>query len=416
MATFKIIVREKDKKEDGSYNIKIRITHKRRTSLMGTPLYCKAKDLTKKLKLKNQFYIDACEDLIFEFKKKTTELGNTIDTFTVHELKQYLTEDREGNQFYLNVFEYMQKHIDNLLQENRLNTARQHVAARKNLIRFVGKENLNINNITSKFLKDWIDWIPENQLSGNKDKVHSRSQSLYPAILRVVHNIAKEEFNDEDRGLIRIPLSPFNRVKIPKEPPVKKRALTIEQLHKIFEFKTHMPIVQMMCDLYVISFGLIGMNAVDIFNLKKQNDPDRITYHRSKTKAKREDNAEISVKIEPEYKELIEKYKAGEESEYYFIFQERYTQMTNFNVAINRNMRKIATMLDIPGLTFYSARHSWATIAANEAGVDKYHVHVALNHVDPMMRVTDIYIKKDWSILDKANRKVIDYMKKAKTS
>ncbi|QZE15136.1 hypothetical protein K4L44_04710 [Halosquirtibacter laminarini] len=90
--------------------------------------------------------------------------------------------------------------------------------------------------------------------------------------------------------------------------------------------------------------------------------------------------------------------------------------MTNFNVAINRNMRKIGDMLGIPGLTFYSARHSWATIAANEAGVDKYHVHVALNHVDPMMRVTDIYIKKDWSILDKANRKVIDYMKRQKTS
>ena len=59
-------------------------------------------------------------------------------------------------------------------------------------------------------------------------------------------------------------------------------------------------------------------------------------------------------------------------------------------------------------MEFYAARHSWATIASNEAGVDKYTVHEALNHVDPAMKVTDIYIKKNWSNIDKANRAVID--------
>ncbi|MDC1106397.1 hypothetical protein OAT16_06795 [Prolixibacteraceae bacterium] len=43
MATCKTIIREKDKKEDGTFNIKIRITHKRKTSLIGTSLYCTSK-------------------------------------------------------------------------------------------------------------------------------------------------------------------------------------------------------------------------------------------------------------------------------------------------------------------------------------------------------------------------------------
>ena len=56
----------------------------------------------------------------------------------------------------------------------------------------------------------------------------------------------------------------------------------------------------------------------------------------------------------------------------------------------------------------YIARHSWATIALNDAGVDKYTVHTSLNHVDDSMRVTDIYIKKSWDPIDQANRKVIN--------
>lgn len=57
---------------------------------------------------------------------------------------------------------------------------------------------------------------------------------------------------------------------------------------------------------------------------------------------------------------------------------------------------------------FYISRHSWATIALNDAGVDKYTVHTSLNHVDDSMRVTDIYIKKSWDPIDQANRKVIN--------
>lgn len=43
---------------------------------------------------------------------------------------------------------------------------------------------------------------------------------------------------------------------------------------------------------------------------------------------------------------------------------------------------------------YYAARHSWATLAVNKVGIDKYTVHAALNHIDEAMRVTDIYIER----------------------
>ena len=67
-------------------------------------------------------------------------------------------------------------------------------------------------------------------------------------------------------------------------------------------------------------------------------------------------------------------------------------------------------MLNLDDLEFYAARHSWATIAVNKVEIDKYTVHAALNHIDESMRVTDIYIERDFKIENEANRKVIKYL------
>ena len=71
-------------------------------------------------------------------------------------------------------------------------------------------------------------------------------------------------------------------------------------------------------------------------------------------------------------------------------------------------MALIAERVGMDSLTFYAARHTWATIARSAAvGIEKATVHEALNHVDRDMRVTDIYIDRDWSVIWKANEKVL---------
>lgn len=59
---------------------------------------------------------------------------------------------------------------------------------------------------------------------------------------------------------------------------------------------------------------------------------------------------------------------------------------------------------------FYISRHSWATLAVNKVGIDKYTVHAALNHIDEAMKVTDIYIERDFEVENEANRKVLEYV------
>ena len=73
-------------------------------------------------------------------------------------------------------------------------------------------------------------------------------------------------------------------------------------------------------------------------------------------------------------------------------------------------MKEIGDALGIEDLEFYSARHSWATIAINKVGIDKYTVHSALNHLDESMKVTDIYIERDFSTENSANTQVLEYV------
>ena len=73
-------------------------------------------------------------------------------------------------------------------------------------------------------------------------------------------------------------------------------------------------------------------------------------------------------------------------------------------------LKTIGDKLNLIDLEYYAARHSWATIALNKCGIDKYTVHAALNHVDESMRVTDIYIERNYVNENKANTKVVKYV------
>ena len=156
----------------------------------------------------------------------------------------------------------------------------------------------------------------------------------------------------------------------------------------------------------MLSFCLMGINSADLFNATEY-DGEYITYNRTKTKDRRVDCAEIKVRIPYIVKHLVEKYR-GEKR--VFNFYERYRRMENFNRAINMGLKQIGKEIGIENLQFYSARHSMATIALNKVGIDKYTLNDMLNHIDQSMRITDIYIEKDFTQINKANARLMEYM------
>lgn len=150
------------------------------------------------------------------------------------------------------------------------------------------------------------------------------------------------------------------------------------------------------------------MNSVDLFNVTDICN-NRLVYYRTKTKDRRSDQAKMEVAIPQIIMPIVMKYH-DETGQRVFKFYRHYSSYSTFNKAINRGLKEIGKQLQIDDLEFYAARHSWATIALNKCGIDKYTVHSALNHVDETMRITDIYIERDFVNENKANAKVVKYV------
>jgi integrase len=131
-----------------------------------------------------------------------------------------------------------------------------------------------------------------------------------------------------------------------------------------------------------------------------------LAYDRAKTRDRRNDNAHIEIVVPDIIKPLFRKYKGTTRV---FDFYQKYSNEANFNKHINKGLHFIADELGIPRFDFYSARHTWASIARNKLGIDKYTIHEALNHVS-QLDVTDIYIQKDFTNINKANEKVVEYV------
>ena len=107
---------------------------------------------------------------------------------------------------------------------------------------------------------------------------------------------------------------------------------------------------------------------------------------------------------------LLEKYK-DESEERVLNLHKRYKSVLNLNKALSNGFTGIRKSFTIDKLTFYSTRHSWATIASHDCDISEDKIARCLNHVSMNYRVTSKYIKKDWGIIDEPHRKVIDRIK-----
>lgn len=413
MATFKAEVYAHQKKADGTYNIKIRVTHNKRKKYLATSYYVVKDDLTRSLKIKNQYYIDQTDKLIRSYRSICDRLGERSTCMNIEQIVDFISKGSQGDGLNLDIIEYGRSIAKEIHDKGHSGNASIYVTVLNNLVKFVGRERIGVQEITVRFINDWIKWIQEQPARANRSK-GERAQSLYPSTLRAIHNRAKLEYNDEETGVIRIPLSPFKKIRLPQIPISKKRALDVDVIRKIIELE-YTPTLRtgnnrfnLAKDVFLLSFALIGMNAVDLYNCTDCTD-GRITYQRTKTKNRRADRAEISIKIEPEIMALVNKYK-DTSGKRVFNFHNSYASADNLSIALSRGLKQVGEALNISNLEFYAARHSWATIAVNDVAVDKYVVHSALNHVDDKMRVTDIYIKKSWDSIDQANRAVLDYV------
>ena len=257
---------------------------------------------------------------------------------------------------------------------------------------FLGKESLSFSDITYTLLKEFESHLHQKP----------RAQSLYLGELRHLFREAMLEYNTEENTAIKS--DPFIRYKVPKQVMKKGvRALTLEELMKVYHYQGRPGSRdQLARDTFILSFCLMGMNSVDLFSATDYKN-GYIKYNRTKTKDRRSDEAYIEVKVHPFLKPLMRKY-AGTKT--IFNFCTRYNDYEGFNKNLNIGLKKVGKSVGISDLEFYQARHTFATLSRNLMKFSKGDVDEALNHVGSF-GIADIYIAKDFSIINENNFKLI---------
>ena len=160
----------------------------------------------------------------------------------------------------------------------------------------------------------------------------------------------------------------------------------------------------MAVDAFLISFGLQGMNAIDLYYCPKLKG-NMLTYCRTKTTTRREDGAEMFLRVEECIRKIMDDYKDKERC---FDYHRRYSNPGTFTTALNQGLARWCNMHGQDAFTFYSARHSWATIGRSKrCNIDKGLITAGLCHVSDSHNSDDVYIRLDWEMVWDANAKIL---------
>ena len=416
MLTIKAEIKKSELKVDGTYNVKIRFTLDRKVKRLSTNLFITSKDLTKSLKFKEDTSIKrAIDGLVLYYREQCFKLQLDQNHYSLDEIIEFLNGEQEKQQT-IDFIKFSREWI----ASTTIKGAPNYTTAINALVRFVGKEELDINLITLDFLESFKAFLNKEReirtkrlMQQGKRIPSNRSLSLYLISIKKLFNEAKKKYNKKEKNLILIPNSPFMELEIPKQEATRKRAISADIIKKLWKlpYKDMKKGYKSPCrynlakDCFILSFCLMGIYSADLYNATEM-EGNTIVYNRTKTKDRRLDKAQMKVDIPRLVLPLVEKYK-DKTGKRLFKFYQYYADEKGFNKAINYGLKEIGTILEIDDLEYYAARHSWATIALNKVGIDKYIVHAALNHIDDAMKVTEIYIEREFVKENKANAKVV---------
>lgn len=394
--SFKPVVAD-HKKADGTYTIRIRVTANRKSKYISTNISVSDIQLTRTGNIKDRAVLDNLDALVARMRAASADIDPfVVSRMTVDEIARYIENNQEGT-FRLEFFGFAQKVIESKATKNTRNYYRNAVVA---FAEFTGRKSMDISEITSSLMRNFEAWLVAKYGKG------ARATGAYPESIGHIHGQARLMYNNEETGEIKIrnPFAYFHatRTRQPAHRNVSRETIQafIDRRDKL-TLKTDI----MSADLFLLSFALMGMNAADLYACPAPQDGILI-YNRAKTASRRDDNAEMHVMIDPRIQKLFEKWADPEKKHALRLYKKIRPNVLNLELSIG--LRRACKLMGIEErLTFYSARHTWATLAYS-AGVDKSIINDCLCHVDESMKVTDIYIAKDWERLWKANEAVLD--------
>lgn len=431
MASLSVFIGADKKRENGTYPVCIRLFHKGKYSFIDTMFSAKDWELSKikgkesVLAIKDRALERRVDDMLRKYEDYLQEI--CVDSYSARELKEIFEEkDNQSKRVSAGIdfIDFIHKYSKSQKEAGKVNDGINMRSLALSLEDYTERTILYSYEITTKFLEGYAAYLrtTREQIRYNQGKERKRKvpgvgeTGLFNKLkdLRTAFNKAIKEHNDEDKGIIVIQNYPFRKFKL-TQPESAPRGLYADELaplwkqYENYEGSTEREKIGI--DMFFLSFFLVGMNTLDLYELlKSEYKGGRISYNRVKVENRRQDKGFISILVEKEAETILKRYLA-KRGNYLLYLKEWYKDVNSLNRAANLGLDALCKTAKMQKVTIYVARHSWATIARNRCNISKDDVNIALNHKeqDKGLRTTDIYIRPDYSIIDRANEKVISH-------
>ena len=272
----------------------------------------------------------------------------------------------------------------------------------------IGKRSdFAFDDITYSWLEGYIHWL-RNKYS-NTNTVNTKIKHL-----KKVVNHCYEDGKIDARCRVLFQNKVLSKqYAVRREDNTEITTLTRDNIVALLYKDYDSPYTNMARDMWLFSFFMVGMNATDLFDLKKENmvqTPNgwRCIYQRDKT------GKTVNIPLCDIAIEIIKRYYT-EEDEYIFTFHKHYHTYLGWYRTIEDNVKRIAKdlgMCNSEKVTWYCARDSWATICANELDISAIIIDRALSHSTKSL-AENHYIAKDKNDVDDACTMILQYIKSA---
>jgi len=384
--TFAIILEKRYSLSNGTYPVKLRVTFKRVQKYYAF-LDSKSDDNSTLGLSENEF------KLFYSGIPKTIEGKNirkrilafeAAANTVADEMKEPFTFERWHSLFFAdkikpksdNLIYIIKDHVTKLLKENAFSTANTYDCTSSCINRFAGGKKVSIHSVNVEWLKRFKTFM----MSGDKP-LSPTTVSIYLRCLRQIFNKAIKE------GELSPEQYPFTQKNfIPTSKNIKK-ALTMEDIERIYKYTPKSDSEAFARDLWLFSYICNGANIKDIAGFKHSNiEGDKIVFVRAKTEGKTD--KEIHAIITPEAQAIINRWEnpRGINSYLFPILNNQMTAEERFKTTrqtiktTNKYMKRISESLELGVIpTTYFARHSYATIM-KRAGVPIAFISESLGH------------------------------------
>ena len=393
MVRFKPVIRSTQKRKDGTYNLKIEVSHNRVVGYLSTEYYVYGKEIENNGRI-NSLYRSSTDanDINLTMSEKIGSYSSRIkklkdvEHYTMPMLLKYLREEGDPT----DLFTILDRKIQ-LMDELDNGNYRDSFKNTKTLL----KDHLGFNTIPLEIItKNWLEALehklkiikkPDGTIGHSPNTIGVRMRNI-----RTCYN--------EGADLLPAHANPFKKYKIPRE-KTKKIDLTLEEIQAISTTVINEPLMRWCRDMYMLMLYLVGVNMRDLAFVDNI-DEGRINYTRSKGKK------QYSIKIFPEAQSIIDRNKG---KKHLLNIMDQYSDYTTAAKRINYKLKDIAKLCGIKKLvTINSCRHSWVTIGFG-LGISMDILSRGLGHIvlKETNAITKIYIHEYLSPVDDANERVI---------